>query len=85
MLKYVNLMKILRFKKNSMTSNWKWYVRDFWKFFVWSSINHFKDNFKKNYFIFKPNYFISFLILTFFLMNFLNNYFLPFLINISTL
>jgi hypothetical protein len=63
--KYVNLMKILRFKKNSMTSNWKWYVRDFLKFFVWSSMDHSKDNFKNNYFIIKPNYFISFLIITF--------------------
>jgi hypothetical protein len=26
---------------------------------VWSSFNHSKDNFKNNYLIFKPNYFIT--------------------------
>jgi hypothetical protein len=66
MLKYVNLMKVLIFKKNSLTNNWNLYVRDFWEFFVWSSMDHSKDNFKDNYFIFKSNYFISFLILLFF-------------------
>jgi len=35
----------------------------FLKSFVRSSMDHSKDNFKNNYLIFKPNYFISFLII----------------------
>jgi hypothetical protein len=38
---------------------------DFLEFFVWSSMDDSKDNFKNNYFNFKPNYFIFFLVTTF--------------------
>jgi hypothetical protein len=54
--------------------------------FIWSSMNYSKDNFKNSSLIFKPNYFISFLITTFFfLINFLDNYLSPFLIIIFIL
>jgi len=38
----------------------------FLEFFVWSFMDHFKDNLKNNYLIFKPKYFISFLIPAYF-------------------
>jgi hypothetical protein len=44
----------------------------------WLSMNNFKDNFKNNYLFFKPNYFFSFLMTTFFSYEF-------FLITISHL
>jgi hypothetical protein len=47
------------------------------------SMDHSKDNFRNNCLIFKPNYFISFLItffsFFFFLLTFFNNYLSPFL------
>ncbi len=63
-----------------LRSNWNSYMGDFLESFVWSSMDHSKDNFKNNYLIFKPNYFISFFINFFFLINFHNNYLPPFLI-----
>jgi hypothetical protein len=51
----------------------------FFEFFVCLSMDHLKDNFRNNYFIFKPNYLIS-LLITIFGINFLNNYFSHFLI-----
>ncbi len=49
-----------------MTSNWYWDMGDFLESFIWLSMDDSKDNFKNNYLIFNPNYFISFLITTFF-------------------
>jgi hypothetical protein len=43
-----------------MMSNQNWYMGDFFKSFVWLSMDN-EDNFKNNYLIFKPNYFIFFL------------------------
>jgi hypothetical protein len=48
-------------------------------------MDHSKGNFRNNYLIFKPNYFISFLIILPFHINFLNNYLPPFLITTSIL
>jgi hypothetical protein len=45
-------------------SNWNWYMGDFFKSFIWSSMDHSKDNFRNNFLDFKPNYFNSFLIIT---------------------
>jgi len=42
-----------------MTSNWNWYMGDFLKSFIWSSMDHSKEFFKDNYLIFKPNYFLN--------------------------
>jgi len=39
------------------------YMREFLESFVWLSIDHPEDNFQNNYVIFKPNYFIFFLII----------------------
>jgi hypothetical protein len=48
---------------------------DFLESFVWSSMDHSKDNFKNNYLIFNPNYFNFKKVNPFpFLINFLNNY-----------
>jgi hypothetical protein len=57
------------------------------QFFIglWLSMDHSKDNFKNNYVIFKPNYFLFFLIINFFLINLFNNFLPPFLIIISIL
>jgi hypothetical protein len=49
-----------------LTSNQNWYMGDFLEFFVWSSMDHSKEKFKNNYLIFKPKYFIYFLITIFF-------------------
>jgi len=38
----------------------------FWNALYGPSVYHSKNNFKNNYLIFKPNYFISFLITTLF-------------------
>ncbi len=43
-----------------VTGNWNWYIRDFWESLIWSSMYYFKDNFRNNYLIFKPNYFFLF-------------------------
>jgi hypothetical protein len=48
-------------------------------------MDHSKNYFKKHYFIFKLNNFISFLITNFFSINFLNNYLSSFLITIFIL
>jgi hypothetical protein len=38
-------------------SNWNWYMGDFLECFVWSSMDHSKNNFRNNYLIiWKPNY-----------------------------
>jgi hypothetical protein len=67
-------------------SNWNLYMGDFLESFVWSSMDHSKDNFKNNHLIFKFKYFIFLKKwLLPFPMNFLNNYHLHFLINISIL
>jgi hypothetical protein len=42
-----------------MMNNWKLYMGDFLKSFVWSSMDHSKNNVRNNYIIFNPNYFIS--------------------------
>ncbi len=70
------------YETNSVMSNQNWYLEDFLESFIWSFIDHSKDNFRNNYLIFKPNYFIFFLLNNyfFFLINFLNNYLQPFLI-----
>jgi hypothetical protein len=47
-----------------MVSNWNRYMGDFLESFVWSSMDHSKNYFRKNYFIFKPYLFIYFLITT---------------------
>ncbi len=47
-----------------VTSIQNWYVKDFLEPFIQLSMDHSKDNFRSNYFIFKPNYFIYFLITT---------------------
>jgi hypothetical protein len=49
-----------------VTSNRNWYKRDFFGILCMVILDHFKDNFKNNYLIFKPNYFIYFLITAFF-------------------
>jgi hypothetical protein len=41
---------------------------------IWSSLDNYKDNSKNNYFISKSNYFIVFLVITSFPINFINNY-----------
>jgi hypothetical protein len=48
--------------------------------FVWLSMDCSKDNFRNNYFIFKLKCFIFIKKLLLFIINFLNNYFWPFLI-----
>jgi hypothetical protein len=55
---------------------------DFLESFIWSSMDHPKDNFKNNYLIFKDNYFI-FLKNNYFVfpIYFLNHYLPPFLNN----
>ncbi len=52
-----------------VTSNWNWYVGDFWESPIWSYMYYFKDNFRNNYLILKPNYFL-FLIYIFCLLIF---------------
>jgi hypothetical protein len=48
----------------SVMSSQNWYMGIFLEFFVWSSMDHFKDNFRNKYLIFKLNYFFFLLILT---------------------
>ncbi len=51
-------------------SNWNWYMGgDFVESFVWLFMDYSKDILRNNSLIFKPNYFISFLII--FLLTFL--------------
>jgi hypothetical protein len=58
------IMTCPKMQFNLVTSNWNWYMGDFLECFVWSSMDHSKDNLKNNcLLIFKPNY-ISFLITT---------------------
>jgi hypothetical protein len=45
-------------------SNWNGYMGDFLKSFIWSSMDHSKDNFRNNLLDLKPNYFNSFLTIT---------------------
>jgi len=72
-------------KKNLVTSNQNWYMGDFLESFIWSSMDHSKDNLKNNYLIFKPNYFIFKKKTIFFSYYFLNNYLTFFLTNTSIL
>jgi hypothetical protein len=58
-------------------SNQNLHMGNFLESFIWSSMDHSKDNFINNYLIFKPNYFI--------LNNFFNKYLPPFLIITSIL
>ncbi len=63
----------------SVMSNRNWYMGIFLEFFVWSPMDHSKDNFINNYLIFKLKFFFYFLIMTSFLKNlttiFPNKYF----------
>lgn len=62
-------------------------MEDFLKSFILLlSMDHSKNDFKNNSFIFKLDYFISFLIIiSFFFINFLKNYFSPFITTTSIL
>jgi hypothetical protein len=46
------------------------FLIDFAYIFVWSSLDNFKDIFKYNYLVFKPNYLTSFLITIFYFYNY---------------
>ncbi len=70
------LQKRRETKEKSKLSCFFWVIQTnilgtFFEIFCMVSMDHSKDNFKKNYLIFKPNYFIFFLII-FFHINFLN-------------
>jgi hypothetical protein len=54
------IMTCQKMQINLVTSNWNMYMGSFLECFVWSSMDHSKNNFRNNYLIiFKPNY-ISF-------------------------
>jgi hypothetical protein len=62
--------KFAYIKVNMKIKKFQWQVigtgigKIFLKSFVWSSMNHSKENLKNNYLIFKPNYFIFLIIIT---------------------
>ncbi len=59
-----NYVHVNNEKFNSSDEQSELVCRDFFESFIWSSMDHSKNNFRNNYLIFKSTYFISFLITT---------------------
>jgi hypothetical protein len=59
-LVYSSADAVIKLSLIAVMSKWNWVSEGFFwgnPSFVWSSMDHFKDNFKENYLIFKLNYY----------------------------